>query len=110
MFTPSGPRPDPLKLSRPKSDSRSTIRELESRLDKLELVTEALWRLLCRSSDLTDDDLLQEMTDLDLEDGKYDGKVARVPFKECPNCGRKNAKKHPNCMYCGQVLLMEPFE
>lgn len=95
-----------------KSDSKdkATLRNLEIRANKLEIISEALWRLLKQKTDLTDEELLEEVCAVDLEDGRFDGKKTKVSYTECSKCGRKNSKNHTKCLYCGDVLLVDPFK
>lgn len=85
------------------------MQKLQQRLDKLEMVCEALWRLLRDQSGLSDEALLKMVAEVDLEDGRYDGKKSSKSFRVCPKCGRTNSKDHPNCIYCGEIILIEPF-
>jgi hypothetical protein len=92
------------------SDAKSDIRDLEARVDKLELIVESLWRQLKRHTELKDEDLIEMMSQIDLEDGQYDGKKSTKSFRECAGCGRRISKSHTKCFYCGEVLLAQPFE
>jgi len=38
---------------------------------------------------------------IDLSDGRLDGKVKRKKLLECGNCGRVMAPRHLRCIYCG---------
>ncbi len=95
-------KPDPGKAS--------TVRELQHRVDKLELITEALWRLLKENTDLDETDLLERVAQVDLMDGRYDRKKSKISVIECKRCGRKNSKRHTQCLYCGDVILIGPFD
>ncbi|MGB0744852.1 MAG: hypothetical protein ACPGSB_10045 [Opitutales bacterium] len=90
--------------------TKSDLRELQAQVDKLELIVEALWRQLKRHTELSDEDLVETISELDLEDGKYDGKKETKSFRECPSCRRNINKNHTKCFYCGEVLLSQPFE
>jgi len=81
-------------------DVKSTIQALDDRIDKLFLINLALWSLLKEKTDLKDEDLLERIKEIDLSDGKLDGKV-RQPAVECPQCKRKMSVKHQRCLYCG---------
>lgn len=70
-------------------------------LDKLGLVCQALWSLLQERTDLTDRDLLQRVTELDLRDGVLDGKYTKPPV-DCPKCGSKMSRKFNRCLFCGE--------
>lgn len=89
--------------------TKSDVRQLQAQVDKLELITEALWRQLKRHTELTDEDLIETISEIDLEDGQYDGKKATKSFRECPKCQRRINKSHSKCFYCGEVLLAQPF-
>jgi hypothetical protein len=92
------------------SGAKSDIRELEARVDKLELIVESLWRQLKRHTELKDEDLIEMMSQIDLEDGQYDGKKTTKTYRECPGCKRRISKSHTKCFYCGEVLLAQPFD
>lgn len=70
-------------------------------LDKLGLVCQALWTLVQEKTDLTDKDLLERMTELDLKDGVLDGKQTKPPV-ECPKCGSMMCRKFNRCLFCGE--------
>lgn len=91
-------------------DNSSKILELESRVDKLELIVEALWEILKTKTDLKEADLMELMADIDLKDGKFDGKKKKATAIRCAKCNRVNSRRHPKCLYCGEVFLLDPFE
>lgn len=76
------------------------VNKLEDRVDHLALACMAMWSLLREKTDLTEDDLLERIKQIDLADGKEDGKV-RAEITECPECGRTLSRRHRQCMYCG---------
>lgn len=82
-------------------DNRERIREFEDRIDRLTLVNMAMWELLSEKLGVSRDELEQKIHDIDLSDGRLDGKV-RVPTQQCPSCDRTLSKRHAKCMYCGQ--------
>ncbi|MEM0967376.1 MAG: hypothetical protein AAGJ81_14610 [Verrucomicrobiota bacterium] len=88
---------------------KSDIRDLQQRLDKLEIVSEAMWLLLKEKTGLSDEDLIYKVSEVDLEDGKLDGKKKKPSARECHKCGRKNHRNHTRCLYCGELLLSHPF-
>jgi hypothetical protein len=89
--------------------TKATVRELENRVNRLELITEALWNLLQSKTDLSENDLLDAVTQVDLSDGRYDRKKQRPTAIDCPRCKRKINKNHTHCLYCGEALLVGPF-
>jgi hypothetical protein len=82
--------------------------ELDVRLDRTLLVCEAMWTLLRDKLGVTDEELVDRINEVDLSDGKLDGKVRKTPVS-CPKCGRTISRKFPQCMYCGQAIIHDPF-
>ncbi|MEM7254784.1 MAG: hypothetical protein AAF493_25510, partial [Pseudomonadota bacterium] len=57
----------------------SKMDQLERRVDRLTLAAQALWELLRDTTSLTDGDVFEKMEEIDLRDGRRDGKIgARV--------------------------------
>jgi hypothetical protein len=71
------------------------------RIDKLNLICQAIWTLIKERTDLTDKDLLKMVTELDLKDGVLDGKYTKPPV-DCPKCGAKMCRKFNRCLFCGE--------
>ena len=84
------------------------VAEVEARLDRTLLVCEAMWTLLRDKLGVTNDELIDRITEVDLSDGQLDGKVRKTPVS-CPKCGRTISRKFPKCMYCGQAVAHDPF-
>lgn len=78
----------------------------EARIEKLVLINMALWELLKANTELTDEDLLKKVQEIDMRDGKIDGKLQKSA-KKCPDCGRVVNVKHNRCLYCGFQLPNE---
>jgi len=101
------------------TDVASSVRAIDQRVDetelsavslrrdieKLYLVVEALWSIVRAATDLKDEDLLKLMRDLDLQDGKSDGRNAtHTAIRSCPKCGRTLLKGQTTCAYCESPL------
>ena len=84
------------------SEAKLSISELEDRVDRLSLLSMALWTLVREQLNLTDEQLAQRVQDIDLTDGKLDGKVSKASSK-CEKCGRMLSARHVKCIYCGRV-------
>lgn len=79
------------------------ITELENKIDSLALTCQALWELLRDRSSITEEELVEKITEIDLRDGVEDGKMGGIVIP-CPSCGRKLNKRHSRCMYCGNEV------
>lgn len=93
-----------LQFSREQTQSvKSELDEVKRRVARLALLNQALWELLRDKMGISDADLEQKATEIDLRDGVQDGAITAVPVK-CPACGRTSSSKNQRCMYCGQAL------
>jgi len=78
------------------------------RLDRTVLALEALWTLVREKLNLSEEELAKVMNDLDLSDGRLDGKVSKSALT-CPACNRTISRRLPKCIYCGQAIVHDPF-
>ena len=76
------------------------LRAMDDRLDRLSLMSAAMWSLLQQTSGLSDDELLKKIEMIDLSDGRLDGKV-RKKASRCLQCQRAMSPRHQRCIYCG---------
>lgn len=72
-------------------------------MDRLALLTTALWSLASERLGITEEELQARVQQIDLSDGKLDGRVA-VPTSQCPKCSRQISRRHRTCLYCGTAL------
>lgn len=86
------------------------ITELKGEVERLMLITEALWRILREKHGLDENELVKQIALLDLEDGKLDGRKPATPPQPCPKCGRTLGKKRPRCLFCGEPIAADPFQ
>lgn len=97
--------------TRPSSnDTRTEVNLLESEVERLLMITEALWSILQEKFGYEDQELIKRMVMIDMRDGKLDGKVASSAPGKCPKCDRTLFKKRPRCLYCGEPIAADPFE
>ena len=97
--------------SRIAADVRTQTENMQFDVEKLLMITEALWTLMKEQHGYSDDDLIRVIQDIDLRDGKLDGKVAKAEVRpDCPQCGRKLIGKRPVCLYCGTEVALNPFD
>jgi len=76
------------------------VRQLEGKLDALALTCQALWEILRDRTKLTEVELIEKITEIDLRDGKEDSRMG-TRGAPCPRCNRVLSRRHDNCMYCG---------
>ncbi len=109
MYQQRGIRAAESSASRAESKAQNvgrTIRLLEGKVDALALTCQAMWELLRDRSKLTEDDLIAKVNEIDLRDGREDGKMSTDAIP-CSNCGRMVSKRHERCMYCGEDVEKE---
>jgi len=82
------------------TDAKAQMREYQRQLDKSMMLIEALWTMCREAHGWSDQQLVDRVTDIDLRDGKLDGKVSRSA-RPCPECGRTIAADRSQCMWCG---------
>ena len=88
--------------------ARTATESLDARLDRMTLAFEAMWTLVRDKLQVSDEDFATRMNDLDLSDGRLDGKV-RKGAVSCPKCGRTISRRLPRCIYCSQAIVHDPF-
>ena len=84
---------------------KKAIRKMESTPDKfaqLTLITHAVWELLKEQHGLDETDLMNKMEEIDIRDGKQDGK-STPSVVNCVGCGRKIRTSVQHCFYCGKL-------
>lgn len=84
------------------TDAITRARDLQQKVDQLVLACMAMWSLLKDKTGLTEQELIQKIQEIDLSDGRLDGKV-RVNVATCPSCGRAMSRTHGRCLFCGKV-------
>ncbi len=89
-----------------RTQNEAILRDVE----RLYMITEALWTILKEQHGYTDEELIHRVEDIDLRDGKLDGKVARKPNPPCKQCNRPIIGRHAVCLYCGAPTRLSPFD
>jgi len=78
---------------------------LECEVNRLAMISQALWELLKQHHpELTEEDLTNKVMEIDLSDGKLDGRVKKT-VRHCESCGRALNPRHMKCIYCGNVAM-----
>lgn len=88
------------------NEQQNKIRDLEKRLDHLTIYVQAMWELIRENTRLEDSDIEVRVQEIDLRDGKADGKINAL-VRLCPACERKNSSTKKQCIYCGADLPRE---
>jgi hypothetical protein len=94
------------------ADARAAQTETElmrTDIDRLLMITEALWTFLKKEHGYSDEELANAITQIDMRDGVLDGKGGKSAPQACPNCGRINSPRRAMCIYCGKPIPMNPF-
>jgi hypothetical protein len=81
----------------------SSLADLNSRFERLVLVTHALSELLAERAHVSEADLLAKIHEIDVRDGVTDGGAASGA-RSCPKCGHPNSGQRTACLYCGAAL------
>ena len=76
------------------------IRRLEDKIETLAMTCQALWEIVRERTNMTDDELVAKVSEIDRRDGAADGKMGRSG-RSCEKCGRVLNKGREKCMYCG---------
>lgn len=85
------------------------IDRVDDRISHLALLCRAMFELLQERTDITNDDLAKKIEEIDLRDGRADGKMS-AQIKKCPTCGKTLSPKFNRCLYCGyQDVSSDPF-
>lgn len=79
----------------------STVKQLETSIERLTLINRALWEIIHDRLDVSEEDLKDKVNEIDLRDGILDGKFRKKEVRKCLSCGRTLLKRHQKCMYCG---------
>lgn len=77
-----------------------TLERLEDKLNCLALICRAMAELLAERTGVTEQDLVRKITEVDLRDGKADGKMTAAA-KPCPSCGSMMSPRFNRCLFCG---------
>jgi hypothetical protein len=87
-----------------RNDIASSERDTQRKLDQLMLINMAMWSFIEEKLGVTEQQLADRIRDIDLRDGKIDGRLAREGL-ECPKCKRVMSVRHQKCLYCGEAGL-----
>jgi hypothetical protein len=91
-------------------DAQDLFLQMEKRISRLSLLCQSMWELLRERAEFTDEQLATKVLEVDLRDGRTDGRMA-TQVTNCPSCSRKTNSKRASCVICGAELpKAHPFE
>jgi hypothetical protein len=103
-------------ISMEATEAKSTAREAQTKvellahdMDRLLLLSEAMWTLMKKEHGYTDDVLTKLIEEIDQKKTIVDGLAIKNPPQLCPSCHRPNSAKRMFCIYCGQPVPGNPF-
>jgi hypothetical protein len=98
------------------SEAKSAAREAQTSaellthdIDRLLLITEALWTLMKQQHGYADDVLLRLIEEIEQKKTAVNGISVKNPPQLCPSCHRPNSAGRLFCIYCGQPVPGNPF-
>lgn len=86
-------------LDRTRSN-REDLYDLRAQLDRLQMICEGMWTLVKEKTGATEAELLRLIEEIDLRDGRLDGRAEKAPMK-CAMCGRVVSVRTSVCLFCG---------
>jgi hypothetical protein len=90
-------------------DAQTKVELLTHDVDRLLLISEAMWTLMKQQHGYTDEVLLKLIEEIDQKKTMVDGLAVKNPPLLCPNCHRPNSAKRLFCIYCGKPVPGNPF-
>jgi hypothetical protein len=88
------------------SEAKSEADLLKHDIDRLMMITEALWTFLKKAHGYSDDDLAKAIGAIDL---RHSG-AEKDAQEKCPTCGRMVSQHRRLCIYCGNPVPQSLFE
>jgi hypothetical protein len=88
------------------SEAKSEADLLKHDIDRLMMLSEALWAFLKREHGYSDDDLAKAVSAIDLRNSGAD----KGSQEKCPTCGRMVSAHRRLCLYCGNPVPESLFE
>ncbi len=90
------------------SSLEDKVKYLESKMDSLLLLNQALLEIMVVKSIVTESELKEKITEIDLRDGVLDGKIWSAGNK-CQKCNRAYNNRLNKCLYCGNINSSKTF-
>lgn len=77
------------------------VQFLEAKIDRMKLVTRALWEIVRDNTSITEAMLEAKVKEIDLRDGRADGRDGARAAMNCHACQRVIQRGMTKCQYCG---------
>jgi hypothetical protein len=87
-------------------EAKSEAEVLKHDIDRLMMITEALWTFMKKEHGYADEDLAKAIGVIDLRHSGAD----KDAQEKCPNCGRMVSAHRRLCLYCGHPVPQSLFE
>lgn len=85
--------------------AENALARLEDAMDRQALIIRTLLSICEKKGLFNEPEFREFMNDVDLSDGRLDGKFKpQATPRACPACGKTNGKRAVTCMYCGVPL------
>jgi hypothetical protein len=100
------------EVGRVEGRARAMETQLNDRVSKLVLVTEAMWELLSERTGVTIADLSAKVLEIDARDGAID-RQRRAEILRCPKCNAVVPAGMSACQFCGTAIptaKADPFQ
>jgi hypothetical protein len=88
------------------SEVKSEGEVMQHDIDRLLMITEALWTFLKKEHGYSDDDLFKAVGAIDLRNSG----AAKEAQEPCPTCGRMVSAHRRLCLYCGSPVPQSIFD
>lgn len=82
------------------NDAANKSHDLEYALHRMLLINRAMWELMRERLNLTEEELMQKVSDIETRESSQSG---NEPVK-CAKCGRVTHQRHGRCIYCGATM------
>jgi len=85
--------------------AQTGVELMQHDIDRLLMLTEALWLFIKQQQNYTDEDLVKVVSEIEMRESH----LPKHQPVTCPACGRMNSGKRSVCIYCGKEIPMNPF-
>lgn len=87
------------------SRAENALDRMRDTTDRQALIIRTLLTICERKGVFSEQEFRDVMNEIDLSDGRLDGRFKDKPKpRECPECAKINGKRAVSCMYCGAIL------